>query len=114
VDFLLTLDWGDVVETLLGVIVGGAITLITSVVVQRMQSSEAREQQSEQRDHDRKQQREQWNYEQDVEHARYQRDTLAELQAHLEEFVSTARAIDSERMMMYRNATDEQLKAMRS
>ena len=104
-DFLLALDWGHVVESLLGVIVGGAIALIASVIVQRMQNAQARELQGEQWEHDREQQREQWNYEQDVEHARYQRDTLAELQAHLEELVSTARAIDSERMAMYRNAT---------
>jgi hypothetical protein len=110
-DFLLALDWGDVVETLLGVIVGGLIALGASVMVQRMQSAEARELQREQREHDREQQRAQWNYEQDVEHARYQRDTLAELQAHLDELVSTARSVDSELMDMYRNATPEQLES---
>jgi hypothetical protein len=111
VDFLLTLDWGDVMEALIGVIVGGVIALAASVIVQRMQTDQAREQQRMQWDHDRKQQREQWTYEQDVERARYQRDTLAELQLHLDEFVLTARAIDSERMEMYRNATPEQLEA---
>jgi hypothetical protein len=110
-DFLLTLDWGDVVETLLGVIVGGSIALAASIIVQRMQNTQAREQQREQWQHDREQQREQWTYEQDVEHARYQRDTLAELQAHLDEFVLTAREIDRERMEMYHNATPEQLEA---
>lgn len=42
-DFLLALDWGHVVESLLGVIVGGAIALIASVIVQRMQNAQARE-----------------------------------------------------------------------
>jgi hypothetical protein len=107
-DFLLPLDWGDVVETLLGVIVGGMIALFTSIKVQRMQSDQAREQQRDQWDQDRKQQREQWSYEQEVEHARYQRDTLGELQAHRDEFVSTARSISSEGMQLYRNATPEQ------
>jgi gas vesicle protein len=110
-DFLLPLDWGDVVESLLGVIVGGAIALAASVIVQRMQSTQAREQQRDQWDQDRTQQREQWSYEQAVEHARYQRDTLGELQAHIDEFVSTARSISSEGMTAYRNATQEQIEA---
>lgn len=110
-DILLTLDWGDVVETLLGVIVGGAIALAASVIVQRMQSAQARELQTEQLGHEREQQREQWNYEQDIEHSRYQRDTLAALQAHLDEFVVTARAVDSEGMELYRKAIPEQREA---
>ena len=132
-EFLQDLNPGRITETLLGVVVGGTISTLTSFFAAKWQAKNALDLQAKQQRHDRRRQREQWEWERDreteqrdwerakeraqieyerrIEADRYQRETLGELQTVLDELVNSARDVASEKLDMYDRATPEEREA---